>query len=54
LHAVEPGRRLIFTEGELTDAVGRVVAPAASSLLVLAPTDGVKATGFREFGGAQR
>jgi uncharacterized protein (TIGR00369 family) len=42
LHAtgrvVKPGRRVIFTEGELTDAEGRVVAAATSSLLVLAPT----------------
>lgn len=35
---VKPGRRVIFTEGELTDADGRVVASATSSLLVLAPT----------------
>ena len=35
---VKPGRRVIFTEGELTDAAGRVVASATSSLLVLAPT----------------
>lgn len=34
----KPGRRVIFTEGELTDAEGRVVATATSSLLVLAPT----------------
>jgi uncharacterized protein (TIGR00369 family) len=32
---VKPGRRVIFTEGELTDAAGRVVAAATSSLLVL-------------------
>ena len=36
---VKPGRRVIFTEGELTDAAGRVVASATSSLLVLSPTD---------------
>ena len=35
---LKPGRRVIFTEGELTDAAGRVVAAATSSLLVLAPT----------------
>jgi uncharacterized protein (TIGR00369 family) len=32
---IKPGRRVIFTEGELTDASGRVVAAATSSLLVL-------------------
>jgi uncharacterized protein (TIGR00369 family) len=36
---IKPGRRVIFTEGELADAAGRVVATATSSLLVLAPTD---------------
>jgi uncharacterized protein (TIGR00369 family) len=36
---VKGGRRVIFTEGELTDADGRVVAAATSSLLVLAATD---------------
>ncbi|MFD1339362.1 PaaI family thioesterase [Microbacterium lemovicicum] len=36
---LKPGRRVIFTEGELTDAAGRVVAAATSSLLVLSPTD---------------
>jgi uncharacterized protein (TIGR00369 family) len=35
---VKPGRRVIFTEGELTDAAGRAVATATSSLLVLGPT----------------
>lgn len=34
---IKPGRRVIFTEGELTDADGTVVAAATSSLLVLAP-----------------
>ena len=34
---VKGGRRVIFTEGELTDAEGRVVATATSSLLVLGP-----------------
>jgi uncharacterized protein (TIGR00369 family) len=38
-HVVKGGRRVIFTEGELTDADGRVVAAATSSLLVLAATD---------------
>jgi uncharacterized protein (TIGR00369 family) len=33
---VKPGRRVIFTEGDLTDAAGRLVATATSSLLVLA------------------
>ena len=32
---VKSGRRVIFTEGELTDAAGRAVAAATSSLLVL-------------------
>lgn len=36
---VKPGRRVIFTEGEVTDAAGRVVASATSSLLVLAPPE---------------
>ena len=36
---VKPGRRVIFTDGELTDAAGRVVATATSSLLVLTPSD---------------
>jgi uncharacterized protein (TIGR00369 family) len=31
---VKPGRRVAFTEGEITDAEGRVVATATSSLLV--------------------
>lgn len=35
---VKTGRRLIFTEGEVTDAEGRAVAAATSSLLVLGPT----------------
>ncbi len=35
---IKPGRRVIFTEGELTDAAGRVVAAATSSLLVLTPS----------------
>lgn len=32
---VKPGRRVIFTEGEIVDAAGRTVATATSSLLVL-------------------
>jgi uncharacterized protein (TIGR00369 family) len=32
---VKPGRRVIFTEAELLDATGAVVATATSSLLVL-------------------
>jgi uncharacterized protein (TIGR00369 family) len=32
---VKPGRRVIFTEAELVDATGAVVATATSSLLVL-------------------
>lgn len=34
---IKAGRRVIFAEGELTDAAGRVVAAATSSLLVLMP-----------------
>ncbi|WP_404432439.1 PaaI family thioesterase [Microbacterium lacus] len=36
---IKPGRRVIFTEGEVTDASGRVVATATSSLLVLASSE---------------
>jgi uncharacterized protein (TIGR00369 family) len=36
---IKPGRRVIFTDGELTDAAGRVVATATSSLLVLMPDE---------------
>ena len=37
---VKPGRRVAFSEGEVRDAQGRVVATASSSLLVFAiPTD---------------
>jgi uncharacterized protein (TIGR00369 family) len=32
---VKPGRRVVFTEAELLDAAGKVVATATSSLLVL-------------------
>lgn len=32
---VKPGRRVIFAEGEVTDASGRVVATASGSLLVM-------------------
>ncbi|MCH1883187.1 PaaI family thioesterase [Agrococcus sp. ARC_14] len=32
---VKPGRRVVFAEGEVTDAAGRVVATASSSLLVM-------------------
>ena len=32
---VKPGRRVIFTEGAITDAAGTVLATATSSLLVL-------------------
>lgn len=35
---VKGGRRVIFTEGDLTDAAGTVLATATSSLLVLGPT----------------
>jgi uncharacterized protein (TIGR00369 family) len=38
---VKPGRRVIFTEAELTDAAGAVVATATSSLLVLPLTPSV-------------
>jgi len=34
---VKGGRRVIFTQGELTDAAGQVLATATSSLLVLRP-----------------
>ena len=34
---VKPGRRIIAVAGEMTDAAGRLVATATSSLLVLEP-----------------
>lgn len=38
--ATKPGRRVCFTEGEVHDADGRLVASASSSILVLPPPDG--------------
>jgi uncharacterized protein (TIGR00369 family) len=36
----KPGRRVCFTEGEVTDGDGRLVASASSSILVLPAPDG--------------
>jgi uncharacterized protein (TIGR00369 family) len=41
---VKPGRRVVFTEAELRDAAGTVVATATSSLLVLPLREGVPAS----------
>jgi uncharacterized protein (TIGR00369 family) len=43
---VKPGRRVAFAEGQVTDATGRLVATASSSLLVFPlPVDGTPTGG---------